>query len=111
MQEPKLLCPEFRRDETDTGDVAARPVETGDEASLTGSPPVAKTIGIVVVAAFAAIADRVSCAAIKPSSRNRCTKAATHGPWDEGVPATRNPRLARLLRSRRERPSNRCAAE
>src|SRR5262249_53341995 len=32
MQEPKLLCPKFRRDEADTGDVAARPVEAGDEA-------------------------------------------------------------------------------
>jgi len=28
---------------------------------------------------------------IQPSSRRRCTKAATHWPWDVGVPATRNP--------------------
>jgi hypothetical protein len=28
---------------------------------------------------------------IQPSSCNRRTKAATHWPWDEGVPATRNP--------------------
>src|SRR5215475_11258046 len=34
MQQPKLLCPKLRRDEGDTGDVAARPVETGDEAEL-----------------------------------------------------------------------------
>src|SRR5262245_62065971 len=34
MQQPKLLCPKLRRNEGDTGDVAARPVETGDEAEL-----------------------------------------------------------------------------
>src|SRR5262245_56725709 len=34
MQQPKLLCPKLRRDEGDTGDVAARAVETGDEAKL-----------------------------------------------------------------------------
>src|SRR5262249_48218825 len=34
MQQPNLLCPKLRRDEGDTGDVAARPVETGDEAKL-----------------------------------------------------------------------------
>src|SRR5262249_45033938 len=34
MQQSKLLCPKLRRDEGDTGDVAARPVETGDEAEL-----------------------------------------------------------------------------
>ncbi len=33
---------------------------------------------------------------IQPSSRNRCTKAATHWPWDEGVPATRNPMVGSL---------------
>jgi hypothetical protein len=32
--------------------------------NLTGSPPLAKTIGIAVVAALAAIAEGVSCAAI-----------------------------------------------
>src|SRR5262249_20144343 len=31
-QEPKLLCSKVHRDEADTGDVAARPVEVGDEA-------------------------------------------------------------------------------
>src|SRR5215470_14919563 len=34
MQQPKLLCPKLRRNEGDTGDVAARPVEGGDEAKL-----------------------------------------------------------------------------
>src|SRR5262249_21242506 len=34
MQQPKLFCPKLRRNEGDTGDVAARPVETGDEAEL-----------------------------------------------------------------------------
>ena len=32
------------------GDIAARPVEAGDEPTLTGSAPATKTIGIVVVA-------------------------------------------------------------
>ena len=34
MQQPKLLCPKLRHNEGDAGDVAARPVETGDEAKL-----------------------------------------------------------------------------
>ena len=33
-REPKLLCPKFHRDEADTGDIATRPVEAGDEAIL-----------------------------------------------------------------------------
>jgi hypothetical protein len=34
MQQPKLFCPKRRGNEGDTGDVAARPVEAGDEAEL-----------------------------------------------------------------------------
>src|SRR5262249_37376165 len=34
MQQPKLLCPKLSNDKRDTGDIAARPVETGDEAEL-----------------------------------------------------------------------------
>src|SRR5262249_47335242 len=34
MQQPKLLCPKLSSDKRDTGDNAARPVETGDEAEL-----------------------------------------------------------------------------
>jgi hypothetical protein len=34
MQQPKLLCPKFSNDKRDTGDIAARPVETCDEAEL-----------------------------------------------------------------------------
>ena len=34
MQQSKLLCPKLSNDKRDTGDVAARPVETGDEAEL-----------------------------------------------------------------------------
>ena len=34
MQQPKLLCPKLSREKRDTGDIAARPVETGDEAEL-----------------------------------------------------------------------------
>ena len=51
---------------------------------------------------------------IQPSSRSRCTKAAIHWLWAEGVLAPRNPMVgsfARLLRARRERPRRRRAAE
>src|SRR5215813_12211463 len=34
MQQSKLLCPKLSRDKRDTGDIAARPVETGNEAEL-----------------------------------------------------------------------------
>src|SRR5262249_38226642 len=34
MQQSKLLCPKLNSDKRDTGDIAARPVETGDEAEL-----------------------------------------------------------------------------
>src|SRR5262245_17666273 len=34
MQQPKLLCPKLSKNKRDTGDIAARPVETGDEAKL-----------------------------------------------------------------------------
>src|SRR5262245_63105927 len=34
MQQPKLLCPKLSSNKRDTGDIAARPVETGDEAEL-----------------------------------------------------------------------------
>jgi hypothetical protein len=60
MQQPKLLCAKLRHNEGDAGDVAARPVETSDEAE----PNRTKTIGIVVVAALATIAEGLSCAAI-----------------------------------------------
>ena len=39
------------------GDVAARPLRLADKTASTGSPPIAKTIGIVVVAVLAASAD------------------------------------------------------
>src|SRR5262245_2523025 len=32
MQQSKLLCPKLNSGKRDTGDIAARPVETGDEA-------------------------------------------------------------------------------
>jgi hypothetical protein len=34
VQEAKPLCPEFRSQTDDTGDIAARPVESTDETSL-----------------------------------------------------------------------------
>src|SRR5262249_26388123 len=46
--------------------------------SLTGSPPLAKTIGIVVVAVLAAIVEGVSCAAITATWR-RIRSAARSG--------------------------------
>ena len=64
MQQPKLLCPKLSSDKRDTGDIAARPVEAGDKAEPDRVAPAANTIGIVVVAALAAIAEGVSSAAI-----------------------------------------------
>ncbi len=43
MQQPKVLSPKRRGSEGNTGDVAARPVEAGDEAELNRAPPFAKT--------------------------------------------------------------------
>ena len=58
----------------DTGDIAARTVEAGDEASLDRVVPVAKTIGIVVVAALAATAAGVF---VTITATGRRTKSAT----------------------------------
>jgi hypothetical protein len=38
----------------DPGDIASRPIETGDKADFDRSLPDTKTIGIVTVATFAA---------------------------------------------------------
>ena len=55
MKQLEMLRHQLRGEQVHARDVAARPVEAGDETKcLTGSPPVAKTIGIVVVAALAA---------------------------------------------------------
>ena len=50
---------------------------------------------------------------IQPSSRKRCTKAATHGRAMKVCPAKEpdGRQLSRLLRARRERPRRRRAAE
>lgn len=64
MQQSKLFCPKLSSDKRDPGDIGPRPVETSDEAELNRVPPLAKTIGIVVVAALATIDEGVSCAAI-----------------------------------------------
>ena len=55
-QQLQPLCGQARPRKLTPGDVAARPIEAGDKAVLTGSPPVVKTIGIVEVAALAASA-------------------------------------------------------
>ena len=49
--------PTIAFEEGHAGDVAARPVEAGDEAKLDRVAAVPKTIGIVVVAALAASAE------------------------------------------------------
>ena len=61
-------------------DVAARPVQAGDKAHSTGSPLVAKTIGIVVVAAFAASAAGVLVAAITATWRRTRSAAKRRQP-------------------------------
>ena len=56
-QQLQPLCAQAQRSvKLTAGQVAARPGEAGDKAELTGSSPVTKTIGIVVVAALAASA-------------------------------------------------------
>src|SRR5207237_9386119 len=45
-----------------TGGVATRPLEADNQPDLTGSAPLANTMGIVVVAAFAAKAEGLSVA-------------------------------------------------
>ena len=64
MQQPKPLCPKFRRKKLTPVTLPPGRLRLATRPSLTGSLPVAKTIGIVVVAALAAIAEEVSCAAI-----------------------------------------------
>src|SRR5215468_8071873 len=50
---------------------------------------------------------------VRPSSRNRRTKAATNAPWVAGVPEPRNPMIDNLpgCCARGERPSRRCTAK
>ena len=51
----QALCPELARTKGYAGDVAARPVEAGDEAKPHRVGATVKTIGIVAVAALAAM--------------------------------------------------------
>jgi hypothetical protein len=64
MQQPKLLCPKRRVNEGDTGDVAARPVEAGDEAELDRIAGGYEDDRDRRSRRLATIAERVSCAAI-----------------------------------------------
>ena len=64
MKQPKLLCPKRRVNEGDTGDVAARPVEAGDEAQLKRVAAACEDDRDRRSAALATIAEGVSCAAI-----------------------------------------------
>ena len=56
MQQFEALPPYLHIQGGYAREVAARPVQAGDQTHLTGSSPVKKTIGIVVVAALAASA-------------------------------------------------------
>jgi hypothetical protein len=64
VQEAKLLCPKLIRQKADAGDVAARPIEAGDEALLDRIYP-HEDDWLVVFAALAAGAEAASVAAIK----------------------------------------------
>jgi hypothetical protein len=64
MQQSKFLCPKLSNDKRDTVTLPPGRLRLATRPSLTGSPPLAKTIGIVVVAALATIDEGVSCAAI-----------------------------------------------
>jgi hypothetical protein len=62
-------------EKADAGQVAIRPGEARDEASLIGSSPVVNTMGIVVVAALAATAVDVP-PVVKITATRRRTRSA-----------------------------------
>jgi hypothetical protein len=64
MQQSKLLCPKLSNDNVTPVTLPPGRLKLATRPSLTGSPPLAKTIGIVAVAALATIDEEVSCAAI-----------------------------------------------
>ncbi len=130
-----------------SSDVATRSRQTGDKPASTGSPAAANTIGMTVVACFAATTARVPAVtmistlsrtnsaaisakrssrpspqrysivmvrpSIRPSSRNRCTKAAVHSVAAERVLRPKKPMVGSspTAAHRRKRPRGRCTAE
>jgi len=62
MQQSKLLCPKLSNDKRDAGDIAARLVETGDEAQLNRVAAACEDDRDRPVAALATIVEVVSAA-------------------------------------------------
>ena len=91
---PSRFAAKFHRDEADTGDVAPRPVETGDEAIFTGSPPTANTIGTVGVAALAA-----SAAGVLPTITATCRRTRSAARRRQPIRLAVAPSAARWRRS------------
>jgi hypothetical protein len=75
-QEPKLLCPKFHRGEADTGTLPPGWLRLATRPCLTGSSPVAKTIGTFVVAALAASAPGVFVTITATGRRNKLATSA-----------------------------------
>jgi len=67
--ESNLLLKQFGSEERDASDVAAGAAEIADEAQFDRSPPMLNTIGIVVVTALAAGAERPPSAAMTATWR------------------------------------------
>ena len=91
MQKPDPLAAE-PRDRADAGDVAARSVQAGDQAGLTGSAPKVKTIGIVAVAALAAIGGEAACCDHRHLAADRSAANPAAGHSDRPPSETRSPR-------------------
>ena len=78
-QQPEPLGFQRAGQDADPGDVSARPVEARDEAALDGIAAMAKTIGMVDVAAFAASAAGSPPAAASTVTGRRTSSAASAG--------------------------------
>jgi hypothetical protein len=61
--------------------VAARPVEPGNETQLDRVAPLENTIGIVIVAAFAASPNTLPPVAASTATGRPTSSAASHGRW------------------------------
>jgi hypothetical protein len=83
-------------------DVACFAATVGGVADVTMTSTLRRTNSAVISArrSLRPSAQRISIATLRPSvqlsSRSRCTKAATHSRWEEGVPETRKPMVGRF---------------
>src|SRR5262245_28912651 len=76
MQEFQMLWPQSAYKIAHPGEITAWLTQTIDEPNVTGSAPVTKTMGIVLVAAFAANEDGTSYAVITDTLRATSSPAS-----------------------------------